>query len=51
MNTYNNCKEIILRKIYKSKEDIQSKLDVFLLNDRVTQAEYEELSHLLNETV
>lgn len=49
MNTYKNCKEIIHRKIYKSKEDIQAKLDVFLLNDRVTQAEYEELSQLLKE--
>lgn len=46
--TYNLCKRLIENKTYQSKEDIQLKLDVFLLNNRLTPQEYEELVQLLN---
>ena len=40
--TYRNCKKIIELGRYE-REDMLNKLDVFLLNDRITQAQYEEL--------
>ena len=46
--TYLSCKRVIENKTYKSIEDIQLKLHIFLLNDRLTQVEYEELIQLLN---
>lgn len=46
--TYNLCKRLIENKTYISKEDMLIKLDVFLLNNRLTQTEYEELVQLLN---
>lgn len=46
--TYRACKSLIDRKAYESKEDMQTKLDIFLLNNRLTQAEYDELSTQLN---
>ncbi len=49
MTTFTLCKKIIENQTYKSKDDILLKLDVFLLNDRLTQAEYEELMQLLAE--
>lgn len=51
MNTYILCKVAINNANYKNqkeKDGMQLKLDVFLLNDRITQAEYEELVELLN---
>lgn len=45
--TYQLCKRIIENGSY-DKEDLLMKLDVFLLNDRMTQAEYEELVGMLN---
>lgn len=48
MTTYTLCKTIIERKTYKSKEDMMLKLDVFLLNDRISQSQYNELVELLN---
>lgn len=48
--TYRACKILIERKTYKSKEDMQTKLDIFLLNDRLTQEEYNELTQLLTST-
>lgn len=45
--TYRNYKRLIEIGRYE-KEDMLNKLDIFLLNDRVTQAEYEELIALLN---
>ena len=45
--TYQLCKRIIENGNY-DKEDLLMKLDVFLLNDRITQAEYEELVGMLN---
>lgn len=47
--TYRACKSVIDRKSYTSKEDMQTKLDIFLLNNRITQAEYDELTKQLNE--
>jgi len=48
--TYKICKRLIENTNYKSqeeKDDMQVKLDVFLLNNRITQEEYEELVGLL----
>lgn len=45
--TYKNCKKLIELGRYE-KEDILNKLDVFLLNDRITQIEYEELASMIN---
>lgn len=45
--TYKACKSMIDRKSYSSKEDMQTKLDIFLLGNRITQAEYEELTAVL----
>lgn len=45
--TYRACKSLIDRKAYISKEDMQFKLDIFLLNNRVSQDEYNELTEQL----
>ena len=47
--TYIVCKKLIELKDYTQEEanDLQNKLDVFLLNSRLTQAEYEELTTML----
>ena len=48
--TYIICKKLIEIKDFTQEEanDLQNKLDVFLLNNRLTQGEYEELTNLLN---
>lgn len=46
--TYIYCKKVIENKTYGTKEDMQIKLDVFLLNNRITQEQYDELTALLN---
>lgn len=46
--TYRACKSIIDRQSYESKEDMQIKLDIFLLNNRLSQSEYDELTQLLD---
>jgi hypothetical protein len=46
--TYIYCKQVILNGTYGEKESMQIKLDVFLLNDRITQENYDELTTLLN---
>ncbi len=49
--TYKICKLIIENTNYQTqaeKDEMQVKLDVFLLNNRLTQGEYEELTNLLN---
>lgn len=38
---------MIDRQSYTSKEDMQTKLDIFLLNDRLSQSEYDELTQQL----
>lgn len=47
--TYEFCKKVIENETYGTKEEMLLKLDVFLLNNRISQAEYEELANLLNE--
>lgn len=47
--TYLACKSMIKRRSYTSKEDMQQKLDIFLLADRITQDEYKELTDMLGE--
>ena len=52
MNTYILCKISIRNANYKNQEEkdgMQLKLDVFLLFDRMTQSEYEELVELLGD--
>lgn len=46
--TYIYCKKIIERGNY-DKDDMLMKLDVFLLNNRITQDQYNELSKIINE--
>ncbi len=46
---YRLCKTMILNKTYSTKEEMQTKLDVFYLGNRINQAQYEELTALLNE--
>jgi len=45
--TYKVCKRLIQNGNYE-KEDMLIKLDVFLLNDRITQEQYNELVGLMN---
>lgn len=47
MNTYTLCRTVIENKTYISKEDMLFKLDVFLLNNRITQEQYNELVAML----
>lgn len=42
------CKTVIKNARYGTKESFMVKLDVFLLNNRITQEEYTELVDLLN---
>lgn len=48
--TYTICKKLIEIKDFDEgeKEDLQNKIDIFLLNNRVSDKEYEELVGLLN---
>ncbi len=46
--TYKRCKLIIQKKIYVSKEDMFEKLDLFLLGNRISKEQYDELAELLN---
>lgn len=46
--TYKNCKKLIEAGRYEY-DDMMNKLDVFLLGDRITQAQYEELVQMLND--
>lgn len=45
--TYIYCKKVIANGAYGSKEDMLVKLDVFLLNNRLTEEQYSELINLL----
>lgn len=45
--TYIYCKKVIENRTYGTKEDMQMKLDVFLLNNRIDQTQYDELTGLL----
>jgi len=46
--TYIFCKRVIENGTYGTKEEMLVKLDVFLLNNRITQEQYNELVDLLN---
>jgi len=48
MTTYTLCKTVIENGAYGTKEEMLIKLDVFLLNNRITQEQYTELIGLLN---
>jgi hypothetical protein len=48
MTTYTLCKKVIENKTYSTKEEMTLKLDVFLLNDRISQEQYNELVGSLN---
>ena len=45
--TYRLCRKVIQNKAYKTTEEMELKLDVFLLNNRINQDEYNELIDLL----
>lgn len=52
MKTYTMCKTLIENYIKKGtmeiqKEDMLTKLDIFLLGDRITQEQYEELVKMM----
>lgn len=47
--TYTYCKKVISNGTYGTKEEMLEKLDVFLLNNRITQDKYTELVALLDE--
>lgn len=47
--TYKLCLTVVNKGTYGSKEEMYSKLDVFLLNSRINQDEYNELIKLLEE--
>ena len=47
--TYIFCKKVIENGTYGTKEEMMIKLDVFLLNNRITQTEYNELVDLLEK--
>lgn len=46
--TYKLCLTVINKGTYGTKEEMKNKLDVFLLNNRITQEEYNELVALLD---
>lgn len=45
--TYKLCLTVINKNTYGTKEEMKNKLDVFLLNNRITQSEYNELIRIL----
>ena len=46
---YKNCAKVIAKGTYGTKEEMLEKLDVFLLNNRITQEEYNKLVSQLEE--
>lgn len=52
MSTYEMCKTVIINQIAKKtldKDSMSDKLTIFLLGDRITGAEYNELMELMKE--
>lgn len=45
--TYTYCKKVIEQGTYGTQEEMMMKLDVFLLNNRISDAQYRELVSLL----
>lgn len=50
MTTYEMCKLLIEKGKYE-REDMTRKLDVFLLGDRMTQEEYQELIEMMSPII
>ena len=48
MNTYKNLRTLITLK-RKTREEILAMMDVFLMNNRITEAQYAELIDLMDE--
>lgn len=48
MSTYSLCKKVIENGTYGTKDEMMTKLDVFLLNNRISQNQYNELADSLN---
>lgn len=48
MSTYSLCKKVIENGTYGTKDEMMTKLDVFLLNNRISQKQYNELADSLN---
>lgn len=46
--TYKLCLTVINKNTYGTKEEMLEKLNVFLLNNRISQEEYNELAALLD---
>lgn len=46
--TYKNCKKLIEAGRYEY-DDMVNKLDIFLIGDRITQVQYEELVQMMND--
>ncbi|MCE4722092.1 hypothetical protein LVU47_07825 [Clostridioides difficile] len=44
---YNITKRMIEQKNFETKEELQTKLDVFYAMDRIKESEYTELTNLL----
>ncbi|MCC0639875.1 MULTISPECIES: hypothetical protein [unclassified Clostridioides] len=44
---YNILKRMIEQKNYETKEELQTKLDVFYAMNRIKESEYTELTNLL----
>lgn len=44
------CEKVIKNGVYGIADEMKEKLDIFLLNNRITQDEYNELLDLLNPT-
>lgn len=48
MNTYKNLRTLIMLK-RKSREEILGMMDVFLMNNRISEDQYNELIALMDE--
>ncbi|CZR95572.1 hypothetical protein CDFC105_72647 [Clostridioides difficile] len=46
---YNITKRMIEQKNYNTKDELQTKLDVFYAMNRIKESEYTELTNLLNK--
>ena len=46
---YNILIRMIERKKYKTKEDMEYKLSILMLNEQITETEYKELMLMLSE--
>lgn len=47
--TYKNAKKVIENKTYESIEIMKENLDIFLMGNRITSEEYQELVQILED--